>query len=52
MATEKIADLDSKELKVILILSGMIREISEGKYFEQAIYDTASQIDKLYNQEE
>jgi len=38
---------DDPEMKVILILSGFIRELKEGKDFETTTYKTAEQIVKL-----
>lgn len=48
MMTEKEA-MNDPEMKVILILSGYIRELREGKDYEKTTYKTAKQIVNLIN---
>ena len=40
-------ELDN-EMKVVAILSGYIKQLKDGKDYEQTTYDIASQIDRLY----
>jgi hypothetical protein len=38
----------SNEIKIIALLSGYVRELSEGRSYEQTTYDLASGIDRMY----
>jgi len=46
--TEKEAK-ENKELRVIMLLSGYVRELKEGKDFESTTYELAETIVKLFD---